>query len=164
MSTGRKNDLSHRCQRGMTLLEVLVAFTVLLIGVLTLFKVATVAQSSNVRTRQFQNALTKAQDVLELMKDVPTQTLACLAGGTAAAACVTSCVNAGADPQTCAIALGTDVAWYRDTHGLSYTPVITGAPGAFANTYEVQVVITWVGDERPPKTHRVLLRTMVYRP
>jgi len=164
MSTGRKNDRTAHRQRGMTLLEVMVAFTILLIGVLTLFKVATVAQSSNVRTRQFQYALTKAQDVLELVKDLPTQTLACLAGGTVAAGCVTSCTGGGADPQTCAIALGTDAAWYRDIHGMVYTPVITGAPGAFSNTYEVQVVITWTGDERPPKTHNVLLRTMVYRP
>jgi Tfp pilus assembly protein PilV len=148
----------------MTLLEVMMAFTVLLIGLLTLFKVATVASSSNVRTRQFQNALTKAQDVLEIMKDVPTQTLACLAGGTASTGCYSSCVNAGADPQTCGIAMGTDTAWYQDTHGMTFVPTITAAPGAFTSTYEVQVVITWVGDERPPKTHRVLLKTMVYRP
>jgi len=148
----------------MTLLEVMMAFTVLLVGLLTLFKVATVAQSSNVRTRQFQNALTKAQDILEIMKDVPTQTLACLAGGTPAPGCVNSCINASADPQTCAIALGTDAAWYMDSHGMAFVPTITAAPGAYTSTYEVQVVMTWVGDERPPKTHRVLLKTLVYRP
>ncbi|MBU1068507.1 prepilin-type N-terminal cleavage/methylation domain-containing protein [Myxococcota bacterium] len=164
MSTGKKNNPAAKRQHGMTLLEVMMAFTVLLVGLLTLFKVATVASSSNVRTRQFQNALTKAQDVLEIMKDVPTQTLACLAGGTAASGCYTSCVNAGADPQTCSVALGTDAAWYQDTHGMTFIPTITAAPGAYTSTYEVQVFITWVGDERPPKTHNVILKTMVYRP
>ncbi len=148
----------------MTLLEVLMAFTLLLVGLVSLFKVATVANSSNVRTRQFQMALTKAQDVMELVKDLPTQTLACLAGGTTAPGCYGSCVGASADPQTCAIALGTDTAWYRDPHGTVYTPALTAAPGAFASTYEVQVVISWRGDERPPRTHNVILKSMVYRP
>jgi prepilin-type N-terminal cleavage/methylation domain-containing protein len=48
MSTGKKNNPAAKRQHGMTLLEVMMAFTVLLVGLLTLFKVATVASS---RTR-----------------------------------------------------------------------------------------------------------------
>ena len=169
MCTGRKSKhiparRSARAQAGMTLLEVLMAFTLLLVGLVSLFKVATVANSSNVRTRQFQTALTKAQDVMELVKDLPTQTLACLAGGTPAPGCYGSCVGASADPQTCAIALGTDATWYTDPHGTTYTPTLTAAAGAFTSTYDVQVVVSWTGNENPPKTHNVILKTMVYRP
>lgn len=170
MYTGKKSknmfvrrQWAH-AQVGMTLLEVLMAFSLLLIGLISIFKVATVANSSNVRTRQFQIALTKAQDVMELVKELPTQTLACLAGGTSAAGCYGSCVSANADPQTCAIALGTDVTWYRDPHGTVYTPTLTATVSSFASTYDVQVVVSWMGVENPPKTHNVILKTMVYRP
>ena len=163
MYTGKSSKSKARHQSGMTLLEVIMAFSVLLIGLLSLFKVVTVASSSNMRTRQLQTALTKAQDVLELMKEVPTQTIACLASGVEASGCYSSCINAGAQPETCSVALGTDLTWYEDGHGIQFVPTITGATGTEPNTYEIQVVISWMGTERVPKTHRMLLRTMVYR-
>lgn len=148
----------------MTLLEVLVAFSVLLIGLMTLFKVATVASSSNLRTRQFQTALTKASDVLELMKEVPTQTIACLAGGGDGPGCYNSCIDGGADPVTCGMALGTDAAWFQDQHGITFVPAISGRQGTDPFTYEVEVVISWTGNERVARTHRIYLKSMVYRP
>ncbi|MBN2723179.1 MAG: prepilin-type N-terminal cleavage/methylation domain-containing protein [Deltaproteobacteria bacterium] len=154
---------SFRNQNGMTLLEILISFTVLFIGMLTLFKVITVASSTNLSSRNIQSGITKAQDHLEALKEVPVQTLACLASGTAPSGCLSSCVSNGADVNHCNLALGLDTVHNSDGHGVTFTPSFGVVGGPYPNTYEIEVLSQWQGEENPPRVHKIYLKTVVYR-
>ncbi|MBU1219894.1 prepilin-type N-terminal cleavage/methylation domain-containing protein [Myxococcota bacterium] len=162
MYTGKNNKKLSR-QRGMTLMEILISFTVLFIGMLTLFKVATVATRTNLTSRNIHSGITKAQDHLEALKDVPVQTLACLASGSAPAACLSSCVSNGADVNHCNMALGMDAAHNSDGHGVTYTPSFGVRPGPWPDTYEIEILSQWQGEETPPRTHKIYFKTVVYK-
>jgi Tfp pilus assembly protein PilV len=155
------NKIPH--QSGMTILEVMISFSILFIGMLTIFKVITVSSSTNLISRHINTATTKAQDHLEALKEVPTATLACLSSGTSPSGCVSSCVSGGSDILHCNLALGLDVAHNSDGHGVTFTPSFGVTVGLLANTYEVEVVSSWEGEENPPRTHRIFLKTTVYR-
>jgi len=150
-------------QAGMSLLEIMVSLTILFIGMLTLFKVITVSIQTNVISRNLATATTKAQDHMEALKEVPTETLACLAGGSAPAACRSSCVNGGTDLEHCDLALGLNTDHNTDGHGVVFTPSFGVIVGSIANTYEIEVVSQWMGEETPPRPHRIYLKTTVFR-
>ncbi len=147
----------------MTILEIMVSLTILFIGMLTLMKVITVATTTNVISRNIHSGVSKAQDHLEALKEVPTPTLACLAGGGAPAACLSSCLSGGADLEHCNLALGLTPAYNTDGHGVTFTPSFGVTPGAQSGLYEVEVLAEWMGEETPPRKHHIHLKTTVYR-
>ncbi|MGM0597419.1 MAG: type IV pilus modification PilV family protein [Myxococcota bacterium] len=150
-------------QRGMTLIEIMVSLSVLFVGILTLFKVVTVSSSTSLISRQISTAVSKAQDHMEALKEVPDQTLICLSSGGSPAGCLSSCTSNGGDLEHCQLSLGLLPDQNSDGHGVTFTPSFGVTLGTLPNTYEVEVVSSWQGDESPPRTHRIYLKTTVYR-
>ena len=150
-------------QTGVTITEVLISMLVVVVGLLGLTKVAAVAIRTNTTGSRLAQALDRAQARLEALRNVPTATLSCLAGGGSASSCLGSCQSGGGELVACQEALGltpndqADVG--KTPYGYAFT-VRTPKPGL----YDIQVVVTFSDDTtNPPRPIRILLRTAEFR-
>ncbi len=149
---------------GYSMLEVMASLLVLVIGMMAVFKVATVASAVNTKTRQMYVALSKTQTILEALKGTSMQTLVCLAGGSQPSACLTTCVSSGGDDYHCRLALGLLPGQTTDRHGTSYTFIYSVQPSTtYTNVFDIQLSTRWMGEEEPPRYHYITLKTKEYR-
>ncbi len=150
-------------QRGVTITEVLISMLVVVIGLLGLTKVAAVAIRTNTTGSRLAQALDRAQSRLEALRNVPTATLSCLAGGGAPASCLGSCQSGGGELVACQQALGLTPNGQADAANTPYTYAFQ-VRRPKTNLYDIQVVVTFSDDTtNPARPIRIVLRTAEYR-
>jgi len=155
--------LSHPDQAGITLTEVLISMLLVVVGLLGLTRVASVAVQSNTKSFRMAQAVSKAQDRLEALRNVPTAALSCLAGGGNPTSCVSSCTSAGGEQVACQTAMGTAPGNNIDQMSTPYQYAFL-VRQANTNVYDIQVLVTFNDDSvDPPKPVRILLRTAEFR-
>ncbi len=145
------------------MVEIMLSVLVLAIAMLGMFKAASVAVYSNQRGQRIEQATTRAQTRLEALRNVPTATLDCLAGGSPPSSCLTGCISSGGEIDACNIALALDADSRRDSTGTQYTyGFLVQQPQS--NVYDILVVATFEDDSvNPPRVTRSVFRTAVYR-
>ena len=145
------------------MVEIMLSVLVLAIAMLGMFKAASVAVYSNQRGHRIEQATTRAQTRLESLRNVPTATLDCLAGGSAPNACLGGCTAAGGEIDACNLALALDAESGRDSTGTQYTyGFLVQKPQA--NVYDILVVASFQDDSvDPPRVVRSVFRTAVFR-
>src|SRR5262249_53907595 len=96
-----------RNERGTTLVEILISLTVVLIGMLALFRVLASSVAGAATASRLNQAQLRAESILEAIRIAPAPALACLAANAATnwSNCETICkvnqTSAQADSQTC---------------------------------------------------------------
>ncbi len=145
------------------MVEIMLSVLILAIAMLGMFKAASVAVYSNQRGHRIEQATTRAQTRLEALRDVPTATLDCLASGSDPSSCLSGCISAGGEAETCNIALALDTDSGRDSTGVQYTyGFLVQKPQP--NVYDILVVAAFQDDSvDPPRVIRSLFRTAVFR-
>lgn len=145
------------------MVEIMLSVLILAIAMLGMFKAASVAVYSNQRGHRIEQATTRAQTRLESLRNVPTATLDCLAGGSAPGSCLGGCIAAGGEADACNLALALDAESGRDSTGTQYTyGFLVQRPQP--NIYDILVVASFSDDSvDPPRVVRSVFRTAVYR-
>jgi len=150
-------------QRGITITEVLISMLVVVVGLLGLTKVAAVAIRTNTTGSRLAQALDRAQARLEGLRNVPTATLACLAGGASPASCLGSCQSGGGELVACQEALGLTTNDQSDANNTPYSYAFK-VQRPQSTLYDIQVVVTFSDDTtNPPRPIRIVLRTAEFR-
>jgi Tfp pilus assembly protein PilV len=181
VGSGRRS----RRRRGTTLVEVLVALGMVLVGMLAMFRVLGTSVSGSSTASRLSQAQTRAITILESIRHSPSLALACLAANPPSnwASCEQICWSALPTPRYDACiytmsrfsivkspagtTLGQTVdrsqqAYVLDTNSTTGSAVALG--GVNNNVYDVQVVVGWNDDNTAtlPPQHTVRLRTGVF--
>jgi Tfp pilus assembly protein PilV len=140
----------------------MVSLMVLVIGMLGLMKVASVAVQSNQRGARMDQAIIRAQQRLEALREVPTATLACLAAGSAPSTCLATCQTAGGEQHACQTALAQDPEAAQDSTGTAYSyGFLVTQPTS--GVYDILVVASYEDtSSKPARTVRAFFRTAIY--
>jgi prepilin-type N-terminal cleavage/methylation domain-containing protein len=173
-------------QRGMTILELLISIAVVLVGMLGLFKVLAAAQVGSAQAQRFIQAQSRAGQVIEALKGMPTPVLDCLVGTqvTSWSTCETmckaklgptalaqSCLFSTVNPATNSTADRTlqSYALVVDVNDATRSTWVQKA-GVSQRVYDVQVTIGWNDDGTATAqptgnlpNHRMTVRTAVFQ-
>lgn len=167
--------------RGATLIEVMIALAVVLVGMLGLFRVLSVSVVGSSSAVRFTQAQARAGQILEAIRVAPPAAVSCLASKTADqwATCETTCLGALSgvlpSPQACVFTTLSTTSQDKDRTNEPYFLVYdtttpsrssyVAAGGTSGHLYDVQVTIGWNDDNTTtsPPAHRVTFNSAVFR-
>ncbi len=176
-------ELLRRLQRedGFTVVEMVVAATVLLTSMLSLAYTATLGFTDTALARQRQSASGLANQAIEQIRALPFDTL------TKGLSSNDPTIGADTSITTCGSARcygGEQIPMSGYAAGTTLSPLVphlrtvTVGPTVFTvsayvtyfqnattiSTYRATAVVSWAGGDRPGAAHRVTLQTIVYSP
>ena len=160
----------RRGQRGMTLIEVLVALSILAIAILALAPLFTISVKTNASAQQLTNANTLAREKLEELSGYPRNDPRLTVANAANAAAPTSVTIAGAIVDNTNVFLNNDLPkWYQPTTGsVSFaltSPGISWFSYPYSRTYTIeQFDGTLTNRITAPGAYVVKLITVTVRP
>lgn len=169
----------RRSERGATLLEILIALAVVLLGVMGLFRVLSAASRGSTSAQQFTQATARARQILEATRMASATVLGCLAATpvTQWATCEGQCrqeLGAQASPESCVFATLSANHQATDRSLQAYQVVFDAGDltrsswvrtaGATGRVYDIQITLGWNDNgAAAPVQHRVTLRSAVFR-
>jgi Tfp pilus assembly protein PilV len=165
--------------RGATLLEILIALAVVLLGVMGLFRVLSAASRGSTSAQQFTQASARARQILEATRMASATVLGCLAATPATqwATCEALCrqeLGSQASPESCVFVTLSASHQATDRSLQAYQVVSDAADltrsswvraaGTTGRVYDIQITLGWNDNgAAAPVQHRVTLRSAVFR-